>query len=251
VTSERHLDWDGCCNVRDLGGLRVAGGRMTRRGAVVRSDSPAGLTPAGWAALRGHGIRTIVDLRNDEERDQAPGPPAPGGIDVVHVPLDDLGDTGFWRRIRSEGLDGTPLYYRPFLERKAERCVAAVAAVADARAGGVLVHCAVGRDRAGLVAMLLLALVGVAPADIADDYELSEPRLAPCGKGRGRAGSARDRPSRWPGGTPPPGRWSWPRWRRSTSRPASGAPVSALAGCAGFATGWWSLPAERRVTLDP
>jgi hypothetical protein len=72
VTSERHLDWDGCCNVRDLGGLRVAGGRMTRRGAVVRSDSPAGLTPAGWAGLWGHGIRTIVDLRNDEERDPAP-----------------------------------------------------------------------------------------------------------------------------------------------------------------------------------
>jgi protein-tyrosine phosphatase len=188
VTAERHLDWDGCCNVRDLGGLRVAGGRMTRRGAVVRSDSPAGLTPAGWAGLWGHGIRTIVDLRNDEERDPAPGPPARGGIDVVHVPLDDLGDTGFWRRIRSEGLDGTPLYYRPFLERKAERCVAAVAAVADARAGGVLVHCAVGRDRAGLVAMLLLALVGVAPADIADDYELSEPRLAPL---RERAGARR------------------------------------------------------------
>ena len=120
----------------------------------------AGLTPAGWAALRGH---TIVDLRNDDER-QGPAAPGAAGLAVVHVPLDDLADSAFWRRVWDEGLDGTPLYYRPFLERKPERCAAAVAAVADARPGGVLVHCTVGRDRAGLVTLLLLALAGVARA---------------------------------------------------------------------------------------
>ena len=91
----------------------------------------AGLTPAGRAALRGHGIRTIVDLRNDDER-QGPAAPGAAGLAVVHVPLDDLADSAFWRRVWDEGLDGTPLYYRPFLERKPERCAAAVAAVADA-----------------------------------------------------------------------------------------------------------------------
>jgi protein-tyrosine phosphatase len=187
VTVERHLDWDGCYNVRDLGGLPAAGGRLTRWGAVVRSDSPDGLRPGGWAALRAHGIGTIVDLRNDEERG-GPAGATRNGLDVVHVPLDDLADTGFWRWVWDEGLDGTPLYYRPFLERKPERCAAAVGAVADARPGGVLVHCSIGRDRAGLVTMLLLALAGVAPADIADDYELSNPRLAPL---RGRAGGHR------------------------------------------------------------
>ena len=49
--------------------------------------------------------------------------------------------------------------------------------MADARPGGVLVHCTIGRDRAGLVALLLLALAGVAPADIADDWALSNSRL--------------------------------------------------------------------------
>jgi protein-tyrosine phosphatase len=52
----------------------------------------------------------------------------------------------------------------------------------------VLVHCGIGRDRAGLVALLLLDLVGVAPADIAEDWELSDPRLAPL---RERAGAHR------------------------------------------------------------
>jgi protein-tyrosine phosphatase len=188
MTAGRHLDWEGCLNVRDLGGLPAAGGRVTRWGAVVRSDSPAGLTPAGWSALRAHGIRTIVDLRNDDERTTYS---AAAGLDTVHVPLDDLGDTEFWRRIWDDDLDGTPRYYRPFLEHKAERCAAAVAAVADARPGGVLVHCTIGRDRTGLVSLLLLALVGVAPADIADDYELSNPRLEPL---RDRSSAGRHRP---------------------------------------------------------
>lgn len=36
-----HLDWDGCFNVRDLGGLPVAGGGATRWGAAVRADALA------------------------------------------------------------------------------------------------------------------------------------------------------------------------------------------------------------------
>jgi hypothetical protein len=59
----RVLVWDGCANVRDLGGLRTWNGRMTRWGAVVRSDTPAKLTAAGWSALYAYGIRTIISLR--------------------------------------------------------------------------------------------------------------------------------------------------------------------------------------------
>ena len=44
---DRTLDWDGCFNARDLGGPPVAGGRVTRPGALVRADSLAGLTAAG------------------------------------------------------------------------------------------------------------------------------------------------------------------------------------------------------------
>ena len=58
--NERVLAWEGCTNVRDLGGLRTCDGRMTRWRAVVRSDSPARLTPAGWSALYAYGIRTMA-----------------------------------------------------------------------------------------------------------------------------------------------------------------------------------------------
>ena len=63
--SERVLYWDGCTNARDLGGLGTSDGRMTRWGAVVRSDTPARLTATGWSALYAYGIRTIITLRTD------------------------------------------------------------------------------------------------------------------------------------------------------------------------------------------
>lgn len=89
------------------------------------------------------------------------------------MPLDGVEDTEFWRYLNDEQLNGTPLYYEPFLERKPDRCADAVAAVAHAKPGGVIFHCGAGRDRTGLLTLLLLALVDVEPELIAADYELS------------------------------------------------------------------------------
>ena len=173
---DRHLDWDGCFNVRDLGGLPAAGGGVTRWGAAVRGDALDDLTEAGWAALVAHGVRTVVDLRNDDERggDAAPRPVL---VTTVHVPLDASEDREFWNVWDSGPQFGTPLYYGPHLERFPERSAAVVAAIAEAAPGGVAFHCGGGRDRAGQIAMLVLALAGV-PADvIAADYALSAQRL--------------------------------------------------------------------------
>jgi protein-tyrosine phosphatase len=167
----RRLHWEGCSNVRDLGGLRTVDGRETAWGAVVRGDAPDNLTPAGWDALLAYGIRTIVDLRNDDERIADAARPA--GIATVHVALDGAEDTEFWSNWGTGPQFGTPLYYRPHLERFPERNARAIAAVARAEPGGVLIHCVGGKDRAGQIAMLLLALAGVAPEEIAADYCLS------------------------------------------------------------------------------
>ncbi len=168
----RHLDWDGCFNVRDLGGLPAARGRRTRWGAVVRADAVDRLTAAGWSSLRAHGVRTIIDLRNADELvpDVAP---RPAGVATLHVPLDGIEDTEFWDRWKQQA----PPYYGPFLGRFPGRVVEVMTAVARAEPGGVLIHCVGGRDRTGLVAMLLLALAGVGPGDIADDHALSAERL--------------------------------------------------------------------------
>jgi protein-tyrosine phosphatase len=178
VKAERHLDWDGCFNVRDLGGLRTVAGGETRWGAVVRGDAPSRLTEAGWEALLEHGVRTIVDLRNDDERgaDAAVRPP---GVETVRLPLDGNKDREFWK----DGWErdpqfATPMYYAAHFERFPDRSSSVIRAIAKAKPGGVYFHCVGGRDRSGQITLLLLALVGVEPEEIVADYELSDARLA-------------------------------------------------------------------------
>ncbi|MGH3702591.1 MAG: tyrosine-protein phosphatase [Pseudonocardiaceae bacterium] len=176
--SNRCLDWEGCYNVRDLGGLPTSDGRHTRWGAVVRSEAPDLLTADGWSALYDHGIRTIIDLRSPDElkRDVAPRAVS---LPIARQPLDAAEDAEFWGRWATGTQFGTPLYYRPFLDRFPHRIAGVLGAIAHARPGGVLVHCAQGRDRTGLITLVLLTLLGVAAEDIAADYVLSTHRLTP------------------------------------------------------------------------
>jgi protein-tyrosine phosphatase len=182
MSAERILDWEGCRYVRDLGGLRTRDGRVTRTGALVRADGIDRLSAAGWAALEAHGVRTVIDLRNDDELgpDRAP---RPGSVTTVHLALDGMHDREFWDVWQSGPQFGTPLYYAPFLERFPDRTAGVIAAIARAPAGGVLFHCGRGRDRTGLISIVVLSLAGVAPEEVAADYDLSvdaeqDPELA-------------------------------------------------------------------------
>jgi protein tyrosine/serine phosphatase len=186
--------WEGFFNTRDLGGLPTRSGATTGYGAFFRAADLRFVTEAGWAQARESGVRTIIDLRNaDEIRPaEAPrtaqagsaaftaapeGPAAPTGIDRLEVPLDDIDDVGFWQHVNRERLNGTPLYYPVFLRRKAERCAAVIKAIAHTDPGGVLFHCGAGRDRTGLITLLLLALADVEPEAIVADYVLSAEAL--------------------------------------------------------------------------
>jgi protein-tyrosine phosphatase len=187
--SERALAWQGVYNARDLGGLPTVDGRLTRRGAVVRSDSLERLEARGWEELEAYGIRTVVDLRNESELG-ADASPRPDSIETVNIPLDVTEDREFWDVWESGPQFATPLYYRPHLERFPERSAAVLRAIATAPPGGVVFHCAGGRDRAGQTAMLVLALVGARPEAIAADYALSDERLRPLYLSRGQEDEA-------------------------------------------------------------
>ncbi|MBI5823244.1 MAG: tyrosine-protein phosphatase [Chloroflexi bacterium] len=175
MTTNRILTWEGCNNVRDLGGMVASNGSKTHWGAVVRGDQPARLTADGWSALYEHGIRTIVSLRThglDEKDHPIVTPPHPD-IQVVSVEIEDVTDKEFVEKWASSDLWGTPLYYTDALNLWAHRHAAALKAIAQAQPGGVLFHCIRGHDRTGIIAFLLLALAGVSLKDITADYELS------------------------------------------------------------------------------
>ncbi|SFS38042.1 tyrosine-protein phosphatase [Saccharopolyspora flava] len=175
MSGQRVLDFDGLVNARDLGGLPAAGGRI-RWGAVVRAENPAKLSATGWEGVWRHGVRTIIDLtcEHEAEPDLAP---RPAGMTTIRILLDDPSDTEFWARWGGAH-SGTPLYYGPYLDRFPGLVAEAVGALIRAEPGGVLVHCGGGRDRTGLIVLVLLAALGVSAADIAEDYALSHRRRA-------------------------------------------------------------------------
>ena len=172
----RRLAWDGCANARDLGGYPTGDGRRTRWGAVVRSDSLAALTPAGRDALVAYGVRAVVDLRLPAEIAEHPNPfaePGDHGIAYRNVSIVDpaagfppdsitLAENYLWSLDRFRALVAT-----------------AMAAIANAPEGGVLVHCAAGKDRTGLISALLLAVAGVPDQTVAADYALTAEFLRP------------------------------------------------------------------------
>lgn len=180
----RDLVWNGCLNVRDLGGLPTGEGGETRRGAVVRADSVRQLSDDGWRALVDHGVRLVVDLRGDHEREE--DPPAELPVEVLHVPFMEASEAE-WEEIAEEleaaaaaapdVATATRDAYLIFLARFKDNVAASLRAVAQAPAGGVVIHCVGGKDRTGLLTAFLLHLAGVDEKTIAEDYALSEDRL--------------------------------------------------------------------------
>jgi protein-tyrosine phosphatase len=172
----RRLAWEGVLNARDLGGYPTAEGGETRWGAVVRSDALSSLTEAGRAALVAYGVRSIIDLRRPNEIQEYPHAFTVGethGIRYTNIPFQDPASP---EEAEPQTL---ALIYAGMLDRFQARVAAVMTAIGQAPSGGVLVHCAGGKDRTGLVCALLLSLAGVEPEIIAADYALSAEYLRP------------------------------------------------------------------------
>ena len=191
---DRTLRWDGCINVRDVGGLPTELGGVTRWRALVRADSVRTLTDVGWSSLLDYGVRTIIDLRTPEECERDPARHLP--LEVVRVPI--VGRTPDEIRAAREAgklassFEAATAVYLDLLEREKGSFASAATAFANAEEGTVVVHCAAGKDRTGLLVAMLLAVAGVPAASIVEDYRVSAPNIAAAYKG----GSRRERRTR-------------------------------------------------------
>ena len=179
VSTRRHIPLSACFNLRDLGGYAGHGGRVVRWGAVYRADGLHRLPPEECGELADLGIRTVVDLRTPAELETAPSF-CYDGIEVVHLPVlrETWGPAG-----TTVGEDDDPVEFlgARYMEM-AEEGAAAIAATlqfiaAEARRPLVF-HCAAGKDRTGVVAALLLSILGVSDDHIAADYHLSAQAMA-------------------------------------------------------------------------
>lgn len=176
-------------NVRDLGGYPTPGG-STRHGVVFRSDNLAQLTDADVRALEEIGIRSVIDLRRDDEVARDPSRLPPTVEHRVHLPMGgDASHQVDWVQLMLDGeitdypASEAAAGYREMLTTHARELGAIVDHVAAHDTTPALFHCTAGKDRTGGTAMLLLGLAGVPREHIVSDYLLSNelrarPRMA-------------------------------------------------------------------------
>jgi protein tyrosine/serine phosphatase len=177
----RGIAFDGIDNFRDFGGYATTSGLGLKRGVLYRSGHHAAASDADLARLAALGIGVIVDLRRPNERQQQPSRRWPGfAAAVVDNDLaqehmiewleflagSDLSVASF----RSYMLD----YYKaaPFHARYVDLYSRYFRALAETD-GAILVHCAAGKDRTGVICALTHHLAGVHPDDIVADYLLT------------------------------------------------------------------------------
>jgi protein-tyrosine phosphatase len=171
VIRERVLRWDGCVNVRDLGGLPLAGGGETAYRVVVRADSLPGLTEEGRRALVDYGVSLVVNLRPERE-DEEENPTEPLPVPVVREPMDPRGLPAAWNWPSMREA------YLELVDRFRGELARALTALGEA-APPAAIHCAGGRDRTGIACGMALWLAGVEPDVIAADHALSDESWAP------------------------------------------------------------------------
>ena len=165
--------WDGARNLGDLGGLPLSTGGHTKTGRVFRSAAPEWMTSKGWDDARAAGVATIVDLRNEMERGRVEDHPvldadAMAHVTVVHAPTEDPEDEQFLKEC-GRWLDH-PRSWTPNLHLYPDKIARVLRAIAEAGTP-LLIHCAGGRDRTGMIGSMLLVLAGATPESVVANYE--------------------------------------------------------------------------------
>ncbi|MGS2616669.1 tyrosine-protein phosphatase [Micromonospora sp. LZ34] len=170
---ERHISFERLHNFRDLGGYRSDDGRTVRWGLLYRSDSLGKLAGADLDRFRELGVRTVIDLRYPWEIEARGRAPHHDGLiwhnlSIEHRPYDQATiDPAVdpWRYLADR--------YAEVAEDGAAELRTALEVIAEAE-GPLVFHCASGKDRTGLLAALLLTLLGVDDEQITTDFTLTE-----------------------------------------------------------------------------
>jgi len=179
--SDRIVRLEGVGNFRDFGGYATASGRRVRRGRLYRSAHHAQATDADLEAIAALELAAIVDLRRGEERERMPSRRHErfAGL-VIENPTNEATSDPWIEFIK--GSDASADAFRgylmdymraaPFEARHVDLFSRYFRALADID-GPILIHCAAGKDRTGLLAALTHRLVGVGEDDIFEDYLLT------------------------------------------------------------------------------
>jgi len=178
------LKVEGAFNVRDIGGYVAVSGAQVRKRRFIRADSLSGLTARGKDDILGLGVRCVVDLRSDAEMTRQPDAIASHPqVDYHHIPMLDYIQSSMVSGDFTSFPTSMAGMYTGLLDSAQAQLLRVFQVLADPARERVLFHCTAGKDRTGVVAMLLLSLAGVDDDTIAEDYSWSELLLPPMMSG--------------------------------------------------------------------
>ncbi len=172
TTPDRHVELEGCCNFRDLGGYPAADGRRTRWRLLFRADGLSALSETDLDVLEELGIRNVIDLRTSLEVESRGRFPDHETISYHHLPLTDTlpgaEDVPDW-----EDAGYVARRYASYLDGHAASVGTALHLLADSANLPAVFHCSVGKDRTGVLSAVVLGFLGVPDEVIVEDYTLS------------------------------------------------------------------------------
>jgi protein-tyrosine phosphatase len=187
-TKSRLIPLQGSFNFRDLGGYPGSRGRLTRWGRLYRADALHELTAADVGQLRQLGLRTIVDLRTERELARSGrGPLEPEDVAFHHLAVvreavrgDGTSDrAGEGEAVAAPAPAGDDLAerYLWYLDVGRDSLVETLTLLGGDEHYPLVFHCAAGKDRTGVLAALVLSILGVERQVIVADYVITAERL--------------------------------------------------------------------------
>ena len=176
IIGERVLLFENAANFREIGGYRTSSGQQVAWGRFFRSTHLGRLNDADRDKLTRMGLRTVCDLREDDEVERRPDR-LPPGVNSHRNPIASTDPAGALRVIfarRTLAHYFPNLYYRYWLvDRSAAQFGKALRLLCDPDNLPLLVHCTAGKDRAGITTALTLLALGVPEETVVADYTLS------------------------------------------------------------------------------
>ncbi|QGQ44108.1 tyrosine-protein phosphatase [Metabacillus sediminilitoris] len=162
-------------NCRELGGYSTEYGQQTTWHSFLRSSDMSKLTREDIVFLKEYGVRTVIDLRGEDEIETHKNPLAEEDFCEYHnIPF-------ITERVSDITLSSYEVsmgdFYIDLLEQKNDQVKRIFDAIDQAEEGCIVFHCAAGKDRTGILAMLLLGLAGVEKKDIVSNYEVTYTNL--------------------------------------------------------------------------
>jgi protein-tyrosine phosphatase len=178
---ERHLKFGSVMNFRDIGGYPARRGRTVAWRHVFRSGEFRNLTPEDLHRLTNElGVGCVIDLRSGfEVKKHGKGLLTETDLKYYHIEFMSDGGDPKANAKRYEHCTNMGEFYIELVQQKefGQKIVEALEVIAEPKNYPLVFHCAVGKDRTGMLAAMLLSLLGVGEDEIIKDYALSEPYM--------------------------------------------------------------------------